>query len=99
MRAERAVVRGTYEAHRRGSRRVAQDERTQARIRVAVDRAQRANAARDARNAQRAARLNAQALRRDEALRTRPRRLDELSDRIGERINAAAPHPRDVAGP
>lgn len=101
VRAERAVareVRGTYEAHRRGSRRVAQDERTQARIRVAVDRAQRANAARDARNAQRAARLNAQALRRDEALRTRPRRLDELSDRIGERINRRSAPPARRGG-
>lgn len=56
VRSERAVareVRGTYEAHRRGSGRIAQDERTQQRVRGAVDRAQRANAAQESREAQR----------------------------------------------
>lgn len=72
------AVRATYDTHRSGSRRVSQDERTQARIRRSVDGARRASAARferearrgrisEARDAQSLARMNSQAFRRDQA--------------------------------
>ena len=81
VRGERAVareVRSTYDAHRVGHRRVSQDLDTQGRIRRNVDRALRSNAtredreqgrrrARNERNAQHVARLNASAFRRDQA--------------------------------
>jgi len=69
VRGEREVERAaqrTHEVRRSGSKRVAQDERVQARIRVSVDRAQRANARAAEREAQRASRRQDQDRRRAE---------------------------------
>lgn len=69
VRGEQEIARAasrTYETRRSGSKRVSQDERTQARIRASVDRAQRANARAAEREAQRASRRQDQDRRRAE---------------------------------